>query len=314
MLEKNAIQHKGSPAAVALKYWSLAQLNAVSAVVAAALSSWRQAWAMREPGAADQSITCVNLGAGHRHARALAYWQPLHQDEVMPRADAKTEHVSAVRAWLRFDAHETASADLRSGPEVLHQALFGETAKATALSSTGVPTGEIAAEIVDAAWRDLLAKLSRALHIPAQAADLLPQQALPSPDSKLWQGAVQIELPWHGRLLCLHLNAACVAAMVPARQALLAVPAASPPPALMPALAQQVLSVSVQMTPLEISIGDLQSLRINDVVLLPHRLDQAVLVGIKDGRDLACGFLGKSRGNWAIEWEANAEQQSLPSA
>jgi hypothetical protein len=294
------VKHDGAAHVVALKYWSSQQLDALSGMVAREFSSWMQAWAISDNSDPKKEAWCANIGAGNMSVIDLDCWYPLHQENAR----------SSERAWLCLASAAADAIGAKSPPSwLLRRALFDDAGKADVFSLSQAKT-DIAGEIADAAWRDLIARMRNLLKMPEVSALAISAAAIPADDCKRWNGAVQIELPWCDAIMFMHLNSVCVEAIAPARAPAPSVPAHEPFVQLMHALGNQVLSVSAEMSSIDISIGDLQSLRVNDVVLFNHRLDEPVSIRIKEGGNFAHGFLGKSRGNWAVELEAGTMKNS----
>lgn len=179
--------------------------------------------------------------------------------------------------------------------------LFGrpQALKVVTTSST------LAAETAMVAWHDLGATLAQAL--PAGLATTLLQRP--------WSGALRLlfNLSGAGQTLPLQLllGPHAAAAWCTDRQPRVAAPVQSkrtrlPLVPVTVALASRQVQLAVHLAPVELDLGSLQTLRINDVLTLPHLLDDALMVQI--GVDaqapptvLCQAHLGGRGGRLAIE-------------
>ena len=131
-----------------------------------------------------------------------------------------------------------------------------------------------------------------------------------------WSGAVVLALDWGGVRWVLHLNASAVEQVLASCGELGAgsrdqaegavrkplVPLAS-------ALHSQTVTVRLELDPISLSLGQLQSLAPGDVITLTHALEQPALLrlqsrqGMDAGELLCTGWLGQSQGRLGIEFQ-----------
>ena len=173
-------------------------------------------------------------------------------------------------------------------------------------SSSSAPTAPmIAPALVRAAWADWLQRLNALW--PGFA--LEPQQPKGAPGMHVpagpWSGALYACWTWCGGIWCLGLPHAVVLALLGSEAAL---PSASIPPARMlpkerldRALSAEPVALRVVLDGAELNLGQLQELRLDDVVPLSHLLDAPALVTAADGTPVCHGWLGQSEGRMAVE-------------
>jgi len=164
----------------------------------------------------------------------------------------------------------------------------------------------IATAVVRAAWTDWLERIGALLNgFPVE-----PQQASGAPEtsspSDPWSGVLGVRWSWCGGTWTLRLPHDAVAAVLVGSGA--EITAASTPAtvtaprqSLGQALERQLVSLRVLLTGTELSLGQLQDLRLDDVVPLAHALDApAQVVGMTDS-PVCEGWLGQRNGRIAIE-------------
>jgi hypothetical protein len=264
---------RGGGAAMPLRCWSDAQLAQVEGLFAACWRAWTAAWQLAAPAGVVRASR-IEDWAGQRQLG----WQALHCGAHHER-----------RAWLALEQLDRTPAPA----QLLSDALFDAPA-----------SGAIAAEVGQAAWRDLLQSVAQAAGI-AGAADGSAGMAPTGSDCGPWCGALQLELPLRGASVSVLLGGSCVAALVtpPAACA-----PGTPPrrPAL--ALARQQLWLQAALAPVELSLGSLQRLAVGDVVVLPHPLGEALIVTGADGGQLCSAHLGQQAGYRALELLSSARE------
>jgi flagellar motor switch/type III secretory pathway protein FliN len=281
-------------AARALRWWTPGALNTLAMQVMPALSRWAQAW-----GVEVAPVRAFNACEVPAAQASTMDWQAVgtHPEDT------------SVCLW--------AGASSCSPAGQIADAVWGTTVTrgendAQALSSP------LAATTADRAWKALLAELAGPLKIGATAVDDLAEHPahVPGRDLKAWSGAVQLQIRFAGApeaaSIWLHLSPALAQALCLAQR-----PARSPAVAgktklvpLKEAVASRPLRFSVELDPTELKLGDLQSLRIGDVLTLPHRLDSPLTLrslrttdegqAIEPAR-VGLAYLGARQGQRAIE-------------
>lgn len=272
-----------------LRCWSAQQLSAVGAAIDEACRSWAASW---DAGDAQAAANVVSADEPEQERMRSGY--ALH---------ASGSADGAAKAWIVQTMHgESETVDPEHAIRRKLFCEFGGSGKPAAALRTGKP--EIAVEIAAAAWLDFMERMSRCLGIDVDA-DVLGKQsadaAIAPEDRRNWSGAVMATVQWCGEELGFYLNGACVQKIVPARK-----PAAASAPAtqLIPlhrAIARQPFTCTVELAPVEISLGNLRALAPGDVVVLKHPLDEPSLVRTADAAVVCGAYLGKQNGNWALE-------------
>ncbi|MDP9933591.1 FliM/FliN family flagellar motor C-terminal domain-containing protein [Variovorax paradoxus] len=180
-----------------------------------------------------------------------------------------------------------------------------------AASGTEKESPPIATAVVRAAWTDWLERIGALLNgFPVE-----PQQASGAPEtsspSNPWSGVLGVRWSWCGGTWTLRLPHDAVAAALLGSGAEKMTNASTPPTATEPrqsldqALDGQPVSLRVLLTGTELSLGQLQDLRLNDVVPLAHALDSPAHVVNTIGSPICEGWLGRRDGRMAIELAAS---------
>lgn len=185
------------------------------------------------------------------------------------------------------------------------------------LKSPSLPKGSSLVEQVAAqALADCIAGLDAALTVsPGNAGRhrvAAKPAAIPAPHYRPWSGAVHVRLPLSEALaLTLHLAPARVAALLATATG---ASGGTPRPALVSlneALAAHSTRLRVELAAVDISVGNLQSLTVGDVLVLPHPLTQTLQVKTTQGLSLCEGYLGQQQGQRAIELIKRTPSQSV---
>lgn len=100
-------------------------------------------------------------------------------------------------------------------------------------------------------------------------------------------------------LLQLHIGPRRVKTLVPVEPAKTASGVALSDPR--EALAALPTRLHVELSGVEITLGQIQSLALGDVLLLPHPLTQPLHVVATQGQSICAGYLGQQQGHKAIE-------------
>jgi hypothetical protein len=179
----------------------------------------------------------------------------------------------------------------------IQEALFGADRLQTPLG----PREGVAPAVAAQAWSALICTLREALCLDCDGGQPSPARSIFKP----WSGCVlvspQSAVPLAQSLL---LNADCV-------RALLGLPEVSGgdgapqsnagTSSLEEALAGHSLLIRAELAGCELDLGELENLRIGDIVPLAHALDEPLLVSTPDDDPFCAGFLGRHAGSKAIE-------------
>ncbi|WP_279212112.1 FliM/FliN family flagellar motor C-terminal domain-containing protein [Delftia acidovorans] len=196
--------------------------------------------------------------------------------------------------------------DEQAAPRALHALLFGQPAADPDRRGPAAPALDMAAGLCAQAWQSLNGGLRQL------AGASLGEHQGGAPG--LWSGAVVLALDWGGVRWVLHLNASAVEQVLASRGELgtgsrgqddgavrkSLVPLAS-------ALHSQTVTVRLELNPISLSLGQLQSLAPGDVITLTHALEQPALLrlqsrqGMDAGELLCTGWLGQSQGRLGVE-------------
>lgn len=258
-------------------WWSAAALARVATPVRQACSDWAVNW-----GLALSDLQAFN--ACESGARAVD-WQSLAGATLLAGGEAGT---SACGIAL---------------------ALFGPSPSRPGEAS-GRNTG-LAAEVGAKAWEALAASLRVALASTEPASSALPTSPHAG-DLKPWSAAVQLRASFSSpqgaeTTVWLHLDPSLARQLgdIPRK----ATPAPQRPP-LVPvaqAVAHRRLGFVVEIAPAELTLGELQTLRVGDVLTLPHALDTPLAVrslsaaGSPPAPAAMHAYLGTRDGHRAIE-------------
>lgn len=272
-----------------LRSWQAAQKEAVRARLAAACRDWCAEW-LPERGAS----TAVDV-------------EVAEPDGTMVLTSDNTA------AWSFAEAPRRATAPVldmpsRSSRDATPSALqaIGERLFAfdVAVASSAPAAATIAPAVVQAAWADWLRRLGALW--PGFA--LEPQQARNSPGTRApaapWSGDLCARWTWCGGVWRLGLPNDMVKALLGSEAA---TPSATPVAQGLPkerldlALAAEQVALRVVLDGAELNLGQLQGLRLDDIVPLSHLLDAPALVIAVDGTPVCNGWLGQSEGRLAVE-------------
>lgn len=168
--------------------------------------------------------------------------------------------------------------------------------------------------LTDEAWNDWTTRLKRLLqveqgHETDGPAELVTGEQVTS--APAWSGSIDITFPWWGGHWQLQLDAASVQRVLTKISADVPQPLQIPQGALVSAttaLAAQPLKVTAEFSPITLTLGQIQSLRIGDVLPLQQRLDEpATLLLQTDTAYTVCSaWLGQSNGHMAAELSARS--------
>ncbi len=206
--------------------------------------------------------------------------------------------VGAPNAWTPWLGHATGLhpwAWVSDGDEPpalgLARALFGRTTE-----------GTVAHELAGRAWVEFGDELARRLGQVASAA----AGPFGAPSARLWGGDIALRLQLRGAGsfdLWLRVDGDSAARLLrdQARPAARALPPVETP--VLAAIAARSVTLRVELAPVEVDLGTLQSLRVGDVLTLPHRLEQPLDLHAPDApATVACtAYLGSRDGRRAVE-------------
>lgn len=272
-----------------LLHWSVSQLAALAAPLGRLVHEWAGSW-----GLAGVDAASVVADSADTLPPADRQWHALHAEGMR------------ARAWIA--APEGGRDAATAAAALVQHALFGvRPAPASQLSHGEEPVADV---IGRAAWTDLLALLVQALRLePAPATVLLPAPPPDAGDRRAWSGAVLVRLPlplpeqpWH-----LLLNGACVTQLSAAAPLPPAVPQEQGrrPVPLLQAMQAQTMPLRAELRGPELTLGSLRALAPGDVIMLPHALDQPLVLSGADGEVVCRGYLGQQQGWRALELLAN---------
>lgn len=256
-----------------LAWWTRAQLDAVATHIRGAWTKCARDW-MAAPRPMDAGFGCG----------------PVH--EAPQRAGARWEllgHRGAASAWLDTDGDIT---------QRIQDLLFGPD------HAPAQPAPGVARAVAVRATEALQESLRICLHIdaPGHASPGAPE----AHEFKPWSGSLILSLPGaRGASIVLLLNGACARILLPAAAAAAAVPPSDEGrPKLVElrdALAGRSLTLRVELSPCELDLGSLQTLRVGDIIPLPHPLEEPLRVSTAAGSPFCAGFLGRRGGSKALE-------------
>lgn len=241
--------------ALPLRWWTQAQLAAVSRVLADPWGEWLRDW----HGVVPDSITCV---LAHEADQTGIEWRAL-------------AHAADEGTWWDLVATETGAVRTR---------LFGP--------ETGVASASLAAALERKSHDALRQRLATALDLPETAADA----SAPPLQGSRWAGDVILRLSAPCASVRLFMNAACVTKVL----GLSAVAPAIKLPPVEDGVSALRARASVELASFEISLGELQTLGLGDVLRLPHELGEPLFLKLEDTL-LCTAHLGRHAHSRAVE-------------
>lgn len=248
-----------------LRWWSARNLATLSGRLDAACRTWAARW--------ELALDAVVVLNGHDAAPSSAWlpWQVA---------------AGAVRPWAW-----TAVPDDAPGAAIA-RAMFGRS-----------PEGSIASDLAQRAWTDLGDDVARLF---GHALPDMPAATFARPHTLPWSGGIAARLrvsAAESADIWLHIDAGSAATL--ARDLNRPRAAASAPleASVLGVLANRPFTLRAELAPAVVDIGTLQSLRIGDVLTLPHRLDEPLKLRPDGGTtEVACvGYLGARDGRRAVE-------------
>lgn len=254
-------------------------------------------------------------------ARPLRVWNALHKAAICDalrevlepwHADWRVHGDAVLRIVDSDEAGVGVGVDMldpQAAPSGLHVLLFGEPAMAHEGRGPAYPDQDMAARLCEQAWQALHAAL---LLLAGPGLDERPALACTA-----WSGSIALALEWGETRWVLRLAASAVQHILASR----GVPDSSPAPSvpatpaapaarlvpLSQALSHHVLPMRIDLEPVSLSLGQLQSLALGDVITLAHALERPAMLrlrtlhGADAGEPLCAGWLGQVGGRVGIE-------------
>ena len=281
-----------------LRSWEATQTEAVRMLFAAVHRDWNAEWIpVREAASMEVDVEVIEPEGSLVLARdGIACW-------------------SFAEAQRRAGAPDALSRGARDASQAALQAIADRMFAFDLAVSGTAPRPMIAPAVVHAAWADWLQRLGALLTgfalEPEQPGGTLGKSVPSDP----WSGVLCVRWTWCGGLWSLGLPHDLVAALLGNQAATRkTAPAASalklPKERLDQALAGQRLALRVMLDGAELNLGQLQELRLDDVIPLEHLLDSPALVIGADGTPVCHGWLGQSDGHIAVELAVPAALKS----
>lgn len=307
-----------------LYWWSPQQLAQIASRIEQALLDWHKAWGIAAPH--DAAVFCE-----------LAHENPV---EIQKRSEPcnDSEKINESISWCVL-CEEAVWVRCQHSPALsILLALFGAQAirttdpnALTATTPTEPQTNVIASQLANAAWRDWYQKLRELFQAEAfQTANrrpIQPQQSEkptqpdkqsepPLHDLQSWSGAVRLSVHCAGCEMTLHISASAICALLGVAHPFVGNGSNGesnkehgyecdriPTPPLVSieqALQHHPLSLNVMLNQAEVTLGTLQALRPNDVLCLPHPLQQPLLLKTDNGAALCSAYLGQRQTRRAV--------------
>jgi hypothetical protein len=296
-----------------LRWCSLEEKSRLAAAVERALKMWERQWGLDRSGRMENEVTCeMAFERGNSQRGKGMNWRSA------PLAGPAT---GAGQTWWSV----TAAVEIRAAAHVKHStggarteldmlgplldALFdSDSENQVAGDTAGV--AEMAAEVAQAALTDLWRDLGLALQLDPTHAGIIAGSGMEYPGQfnsllyfQPWSGAVLFKLRWCGHNLWLLLDPGSVERFLRATSAAplqIKAPASAPVP-VWEAVAGVACTVKAELQSVELSLGEIEALRVGDVIQFPHSLDAALSLKTEHGDVLCQAFLGKHGEQRAIE-------------
>jgi hypothetical protein len=287
LLDPTASMLKARP----LRSWQAAQKEAVRARLAAVHCDWCAEWLPERAGAP----ATVDLEVSEPDGTMV-----LSSDDIACWSFTEAQRRAAPPAL------DTLSRSGRDGAQSALQAIGDRMFAFDMASAASAPSATtIAPAVVRAAWVDWLRRLEALW--PGLA--LQPQQTKGTHGTQApadpWSGMLCVRWTWCGGVWRLGLPHEVVTALLGSEAVAPPAPEPlarrSPKERLDQALAAEPLALRVMLDGAELNLGQLQELRLDDVVPLAHLLDAPALVTAADGTPVCHGWLGQSEGHMAVE-------------
>lgn len=261
----------------ALHAWTPSQRERLGTLLAALCRGWATAWAGTGKTAGISEEVSVEASADLPSPEAC--W---HFDQGSGAGDP----MAAFGRLL-----EAPDAQVR---QAVARWLFSVT------PGTSVPV--VAQAVADAAWTDWQARLVQLFGGFVPCADLAHVQSSASA-TDAWHGTLALRWPWCGGQFHLSVPGDTVRRVLDASAPVASpsAPQADAKVSLREAIADRTVTLQVRLDGVELSLGQLQKLQLDDIVLLRHALDAPAQVFSADASHLCDGWLGQQQGQVAIE-------------
>jgi hypothetical protein len=262
-----------------LLHWDNDALAFVANKVAQALQQWREAWVLAAQATLGSPLaSAFVLTPATRTGRAFR----LHAE------------ASSAAAWLVGETLAVDGAMLDAAQLVGHP-IYGSNARTEPDSIAAVLCREALAHLASALRSALALDADSSAGFTLGASDPLPHAAF-----REWAGGVRVTMPGFDGL-ALFLSGPAVARLHPPKRALApqADKAALTPPTAAAASAQVVLKA--QLRPVALTLGQIKSLQLGDIVLIPHPLDLPLQVMTDTGTHLCEAYLGQEAAHRSLE-------------
>jgi Type III flagellar switch regulator (C-ring) FliN C-term len=285
--------------ATPLRAWKKDQRDWMQSFFSQLASDWHRAWGLSIAPVRQESTDAL-------------FSSPSDEVGIAPQHDSPASRAATACAWSFATVPDEAvhwqgalhrgsltPAQSRAPLAAIHASMFGEEASqpATALLGPG-----IALELSASAWADWWRRLQDCFAAPS---DQTPETSVANP---YWSGALQLHLSWCGGVLLLELELEQVTSLLSAHapDLLRNNPSAAPVTvpkkvSLLNALGVQTLPLRAMLSGVELSLRQIQSLRVGDIVPLQHRLDEPTFVETPDASLVCHGWLGQKSGQVAVE-------------
>jgi hypothetical protein len=282
-----------------LRAWRKHQREWVQLFFGRLSDDWHRAWGL------SSAPVRQDRGDGQVHLLRDDLNSLLHDDAKAVRADPPCSWCywtspDDLRRWQQ-SMHRGAitHAQLKAPLSALYANMFGE-----ALTQSGAALAEpsVALELSLAAWADWWQRLAANVAAPPnQTARHLKRH--PS-----WSGSLQIHLSWCGGTFVLELNVEQVTSLLTAHAPRLLCASqdevtntAAQKASLLSAVGNHTMPLRAMLNGVELSLRQIQSLRVGDIVPLRHRLDEPTLIETPDAFVVCHGWLGQRANHVAVE-------------
>ncbi|KHK58660.1 hypothetical protein PI87_02645 [Ralstonia sp. A12] len=296
-----------------LRWWPAAQLGRLAGDLQEVLAQWARDWGL--PTAAPGATCAPQAMAASEHFLGDGAADAIERSWIALRPGSTTE-----RCWWTVGAPGDSSCvnstegrhdrtPLGQAGSSLLAALFAASHEAPMMlvdaSAPWVATCVAADAVED--WCAQLRKWIGAPDGAGSASIAKTESVLREEILQPWSGAVWLALDWCGLRFQLVMDFSCATRLLGQHCAVSTGAEATQPvavAALVPvlsALSAEVLSMTVELSPVELELGTVSGLRLGDVVRIPHALETPLRVRIADAEPLFQAFLGRIDDHKAVE-------------
>ena len=288
-----------------LRAWSPQQQRAVENILETLCKNWLRDWGVKGTDTSTVSVQTSLFRANDAQSADSLDWV------VMPSKDSALGNRAV--CWAFVSSTPSGS----YGPvSAIQSALFGESQ--TRFETLKTDMDSLAVRVATQAWRNWWLQLE-ALTPTDDITELRSDSEAPS--GALWSGDLQIMVPWPFGVLALRMDGAQVAKLLhhqcpefATKRADSAANANSQVDGIavmapikhtiLQALTLNVLRVRAEFQELELSLGQIQTLQVGDVVQIEHGLSEPVSMVMWDDQVLCSAWLGQQDGHVAVELTA----------